>query len=233
MKIIKIILGVTVLACLFACERKKAIPLATFTKPQPANTESLSKFPKRLQGRYLSLEDSSVITINDKLIQRIYDLENKLLIHPNQLDSTAQIRGDTLVFVDIDEKIMKMKIIKHVGDSLLIRHHRIDTLTLFKIGRGDILKKFKGFFFLNTRYDDTSWAVEKVQLAKGVLVVSSILTEADIKKLEEITETETITAQQDTLATVYPQKFTTTKKQFKTFVKNEGFSSSETFIKQK
>jgi len=224
---IKIISAAIILASLFACTPKEAMPVATFNEPQPANIESLPTFPKRLQGQYLSLKDSSMLSINDKFIQRTYNLDFK--IHSKALDSLrqdsrCQIKGDTLIFLDIHKK---MKIIKQVGDSLLIRGHSIDTL--FQIGRNNILRKFKGFYFLNTRYDSDSWEVKKVQLTKGVLVISRILDEADIKKLEEITETET---PQDTVR-ILPHTFTTTKKQFKTFIKNEGFSNSETFVKQR
>jgi len=233
---IKIISAAIILASLFACKKGViAVPVATFNEPQPANIESLPTFPKRLQGQYLSLKDSSILSINDKFIRRTLDFDNK--IHTKELDSMrqnnmCQIRGDTLIFLDDTHE--KMKIIKQVGDSLLLRERFIDTL--FQIGRNNILRKFKGFYFLNTRYDKDSWGVEKARLAKGVLVISST-TKADIKKLEEITgtetEAETETPQDtDTVAVVVP-KFTTTKKQFKTFIKNEGFSNSETFVKQR
>jgi len=229
---IKIISAAIILASLFACDREGviAVPVATFNEPQPANIESLSTFPKRLQGQYLSLKDSSILSINDKFIRRTLDFDNK--IHTKKLDSMrqnnmCQIRGDTLIFLDTHEKV---KIIKQIGDSLLIRERYIDTL--FQIGRNNILRKFKGFYFLNTRYDKDGWGVEKARLTKGVLVISST-TKADIKKLEEITGTETETPQDtDTVAVAVP-KFTTTKKQFKTFIKNEGFSNSETFVKQR
>lgn len=197
---------------LVACE-----PLVTFIEPQPVDTENLSKFPSRLRGVYLSLSDSSILTINDKLIQRTYDFEYK--IHPNQLASTARLLGDTLINVETSER----ELIKQDGDSLLIHIHIVDTL--FLMDYDNVVRKFKGRYFLNTRDDKSGWSVEKMQLSKGQLMISSISTKEEIESLKVITETA-----QDTVA---PYNFIATKRQFKKFVKNGGFSDSETFVKMK
>ncbi len=197
---------------MFACE-----PPVTFNEPQPTDIDNLSKFPKRLQGQYMSLADNSTLSISDKLIQRIYDYDYK--IHPNQLDSTTQLSGDTIIDLTTNEKT----VIKRDGDSLINHAHYIDTL--FQMDYDNVVRKFKGYYFLNTRYDKTSWEVKKIQLEKGQLVISGISTKEDIENLKEITETAT--------DTIPPYKFTATKKQFKKFIKNDGFSDSETFVRQK
>ncbi|MCA6445108.1 MAG: hypothetical protein IM600_16890, partial [Bacteroidetes bacterium] len=76
MKRLKFITTIIILTSLFACE-----PPVTFNEPQPTDTDNLSKFPDRLQGQYLSLADNSVLVIGDKVIQRIYDFDQK--IHPS------------------------------------------------------------------------------------------------------------------------------------------------------
>lgn len=173
------------------------------------------KFPKRLKGVYLSLLDSSTLSINDKLIQRIYDFDYK--IHPNQLDSTTQHLGDTL----IDIKTKKRELIKKDGDSLLIHVYKVDTL--FLIGVDNVLRKFRGYYFLNTRYDNASWLVEKVQLSKGQLVISEISKKEDIENLSKITGND--------LDTISNYNFTITKKKFKKFVSDNGFKDKETFLR--
>jgi len=212
MKRLKLISTFIILTSLFACE-----PPVTFDEPQPTDTDNLSKFPNRLQGQYLSLADNSTLSISDKLIQRIYDYDYK--VHPNQLDSTSRLVGDTV----IDLKTNERTLIKRDGDSLVTHIHYIDTL--FQINYDNVVRKFKGYYFLNTRYDKESWEVKKIQLSKGQLVISSISTKLDLENLKQITETP-----QDT---VPPYKFAATKRQFKNFVKNDGFSDSETFIRQK
>ncbi len=203
---------IIILTSLFACE-----PPVTFNEPQPTDTDNLSKFPDRLQGQYLSLADNSTLTIGDKLIQRIYDYDYKF--HLNQLDSTTRLSGDTIINLTTNEKT----IIKRDGDSLINHVHYIDTL--FQMDYINVVRKFKGYYFLNTRYDKTSWIIKKIQLEKGQLIISSISTKEDIENLQEITETKT--------DTVPSYKYTATKKQFEKFIINNGFSNSEKFIKLK
>ncbi|HOZ51082.1 MAG TPA: hypothetical protein PLU17_04445 [Chitinophagaceae bacterium] len=212
MKPLKLISSIILVVCLAACE-----PLVTFKEPQPAGKDNLLEFPKRLQGQYLSLADSSTLFISDKLIQRVYDVEQK--IHPSELDSHTKLSGDTLFNLTINSS----EIIKRDGDSLITHIHYVDTL--FLMDYDNVARKFKGYYFINKRFDKDSWEVKKIELSKGQLVVSSISTKEDIENLTAITE-----STQDTVA---PFKFTATKKQFKEFVKNNGFSESETFIKQK
>lgn len=212
MKPLKIIFALSILTSLVACETP-----VTFTEPQPPETDNLSSFPERLKGVYLNLSDSSTLSINDKLIQRTYDFDYK--IHLNQLDSTVRLLGDTLINLETNER----EVIKRDGDSLKIHIHNIDTI--FQMDFDNVVRKFKGYYFLNTRYDKTNWAVEKMKLSKGQLIISSISTKEDIENLKEITETT-----QDTLTNY---NFTATKRQFKEFVKNDGFSDSEIFMKLK
>ncbi len=201
-----------ILISMTACE-----PTVTFNEPQLVGTGNLSKFPKRLQGQYQSLADGSVLSIGDKLIIRVYDYDNK--VHLNQLDSTSQLSGDTIIDLETNERT----IIKHEGDSLIVHVHYTDTL--FQLDYDNVVRKFKGYYFLNTRYDKASWEVKKVQLARGELVISSISAKHELENLQEVTE-----SPQDS---VPPYKFSSTKKQFKEFVKADGFSDSETFFKQK
>ena len=196
---------------LFACE-----PPVTFNEPQPTDIDNLSKFPKRLQGQYLNFADNSTLIVSDKLIQRIYDFDYKF--HINQLDSAEQLYGDTIINIETNGKTL----IKREGDSLITHVHYIDTL--FQIDYDNVVRKFKGYFFLNIRYDKSCWVVKKIQLTKGRLILSVISTILDIENLKEITEAN--------IDTVPPYKFSATKKQFNKFIKNDGFSNSETFIKQ-
>lgn len=198
MKRLKIISAFIILTSFFAC-----IPPVTFTEPQPTGKDNLSKFPKRLQGEYLSLADNSTLSIGDKLIQRIYEFDHK--IHQNQLDSILRLSGETIIDLTTNERTF----IKRDGDSLIAHVRHIDTL--FQLDYDNVVRKFKGYYFLNSRYDKESWEVKKIKFSKGQLVIGNISTNLDIENLKEITETP-----QDTVA---PYKFTATKKQFKEFIK--------------
>lgn len=214
MKRLKFITTTIILSSLFACSEYLSV---TFDEPQPIDTDNLTKFPNRLQGNYISLADTSILVIGDQLIQRIYDFDLK--IHPSQLDSNQRLSGDTIINLTFNTR----EIIKRDGDSLVTNIHHIDTL--FQMDQGNVVRKFEGYYFLNKRYDDKGWEVKKIELSKGQLIVSSISTKQDIENLKTITES--------TKDTVAPYKFRTTKKQFLEFIKNEGFSDSETFVRQK
>jgi hypothetical protein len=209
---IKLITSIIILTSFFSCN-----PPVTFNEPQPIDTENLSKFPDRLQGQYLSLDDNSTLSIDDKLIQRTYDFDQK--IHPSQLDSNSRLSGDTIINLITNTR----ELVKRDGDSLVTHIHEVDTL--FQMDYDNVVRKFKGYYFLNIRYDKQSWEVKKIELSKGQLVVSRISSKEDIENLKTITE-----STQDTAA---PYKFATTKKQFKEFIKNDGFSESEKFIRVK
>ena len=191
----------------------------TFQEPQPTDTDNLSKFPKRLQGQYISLRDSSTLIISDKLITRSFDFSKIHLSELDKLDSTFQLSGDTIIELETNEK----QLIKRDEDSLIIRY--IDTL--FQMNYDNVVREFKGYYFLNTRYhyDKTSWVIKKIQLSKGQLIISSISNKQDMDNLTEIIKTP-----QDTVS---PRKFSATKKQFTEFIKNEGFSDNEIFFRQK
>lgn len=199
-----------ILTALFACE-----PPITFDAPQPVDVDNLTKFPKRLKGKFISLADSSFLLITDNLIVREHHFNQK--IHPSQLDSTCILNGDTIFNIVSNSK----EIVVRDGDSLITHVHYSDTI--FEMNNDHVLRKYKGHYFLNTRYDNESWEVRKMDLSKGKLTVSSIASKEEIEKLEEITA-----SIQDTVA---PYKFNLTKKQFKEFIKSEGFSESEEFVK--
>lgn len=203
-----IVLSINVISCK---------PSVTFEEPQPKNEKNLSSFPKKLQGDYLSLSDSSKITIEAKTILRIYDFNQTF--HPNQLDNTMRISGDTLIDIDTNERT----VLKRNGDSLISHFHSVDTL--FQISEEAILKKFRGYYFLNFSYHEDGWEVKKLQYKKEKLTISSISQKEDIENLKSIMESD-----QDT---VIPYKFKASKRQFKEFVKNDGFTDSEIFVRSK
>jgi hypothetical protein len=213
MKLLRFISTIIVLTCFFGCE-----PTVTFNEPQPADTDNLTKFPKRLQGQYLSLEDSSNLFVLDNVIIRTYDYES--ILHPNQLNNiNATLSGDTLIDNPTNEKTA----ITYLGDSIKLPIHCVDTI--FQLDYDNVVRKFKGYYFLNTRYDKANWEVKKVKLAEGQLVISRISTKLEIEKLIEITDSPN--------DTVPPYNIKATKRQFKEFIKSDGFNDSETFVKQK
>jgi hypothetical protein len=205
----KLLLTCLATTLLFSCA-----PPVTFNKPQPSDTNELTKFPKRLQGHYQSLSDNSLLHLTDKMITRVYDFDYRF--HLNQLDSSNRITGDTLINLETNERDLLIR----EGDTLVQHIHYTDTL--FLISETNVLKKFKGYYFLNLRYTEDNWQVKQLALHKGQLSIGTISTQQDINQLKEISESAS-----DSL----PYQFQPTKKQFKKFVKANGFSETEAFVK--
>ena len=208
---LKFITAIIILTSLVACA-----PPVTFNEPQPTDTDNLAEFPNRLQGHYLSSADSSALIIDGKTVQRIYDFD--YTIHSSQIDSNSRLFGDKIINLTTNIR----EIVKRDGDSLITHTSYIDTL--FQIDYDNVVRKFKGFYFLNHRRDKESWEVKKIEFSRGQLIVSSISSKEDIENLKAITE-----STQDTVA---PYNFAATKKQFKEFVISKGFTDSEKFIRQ-
>jgi hypothetical protein len=197
---------------LYACQPSE---IFTFTEPQPFGVKNMSNFPKRILGNYFSLSDKSLLKISDKYIIRINDFDVKF--HPNELDSTESIIGDTL----IEKRPHEKALVKKVGDSLIYHIHKIDTL--FQLNNTHVLKKFKGFYFINTKYDTLGWVVKKLALSKGRLTISSI-SKQDFKQLKALSE--------NPKDTIPPYKIIATHRQFRKFILNNWFSDDEIFVRQ-
>jgi len=196
---------------LFSCQPSHQF---YFDKPQPADVAAIGGFPKRLQGPYLSLSDSSFLQITASSLIRSYDFE--IRTHITQLNSNQQIIGDTL----FDLKSSKGELIQIEGDSIVTYIHEMDTL--FTIDELNVLKKFKGYYFVNIYMPPDTWQVKELEFSHGKLILSSISPKEDITQLKAITETT-----QDTSSYV----FSPTRKQFKKFVRNQGFRDIEEFVK--
>jgi hypothetical protein len=192
---------------LFACQAP-----VTFKEPQPKDVASLGGFPQRMQGKYLSSEDNTLLRVTSNSMIRIYDFDQKL--HLSQLDSNLQIIGDTL----FDLRTNTGQVISVEGDSLTMHIHEQDTL--FKIDDLNVLKKFKGYYFMNIYVPTDTWKVQELEFSQGRLILSSINPKKDLAQLKVLTE-----STQDTA----PYIFSPTRKQFKQFVRNEGFRDREVF----
>lgn len=214
MNIIKYIFLLLIFFLLFNCAGGIEI---LFHEPQPVGTKNITYFPKRLQGKYISLSDHSTLLISEITIRRIVD--EVIIMHKSELDSNFKISGDTLFHND---ELMNGFITKRIGDSLEAHFHYENII--FQINNDNILRKFKGYYFLNSfDKDHNGWSVQKIELSKGQLTISHI-DSTGLNNLKKITE-----LPQDTIGQIY--NFKITRKQFKEIIKSEGFGVDEVFIK--
>jgi hypothetical protein len=214
MKKIKIISVFLILTNLFACSTNE--PPVTFNEPQPAETSNLSRFPNKLRGNFLSLNDNSLLIISDKLIQRVTTIDN--VIHLAELDSNSRLSGDTIFNSRTNSRI----VVTRKGDSLYHHGRYIDTL--FQIGINNVLRRQNSNYFLSTKHDDESWIIQKINISDDQLLISNISLEMDMENLKMITKL--------TQDTIPPFKFSATQKQFNNFINSGGFKATERFVNQ-
>lgn len=182
-------------------------PVVTFNQPQPEGVDSLTAIPKKLIGRYVGNDGASMLIIdrNEMILQYDYELK-QLKDSVNWEDMTKEERNKFIV----------------EGDSVI--EHVIDSDTLFIFSEDFALKKYKGYYFISSRYNENSWFVQKLKLQKGILTIGTISTEDELKTLEKINESPVDT-------TSYQIKFS--RKQFHEYIDNEGFSDVDTFVRAK
>jgi len=201
------------LLLLFSCKE----PLVTFEVPQPENSQILKEFPKRIRGTYYDLENNAELQIEKYIIRKLLFFQDT--INVSQLDKNEIIVGDTLYILKTKEKFKITKI----NDTLFVNYTLTDTI--FQIGENGTLKKYKGNFFLNKKLENLEfWEVEMLSIKNGILQLKGIKTENEIALLEEIIETKK--------DTIKPFTVKPTKRQFKEFIKKNGFTDGETYIKK-
>lgn len=209
-KNIYLIICGTILVC-FGLFLTSCDPQVSFGDPQPGDVKEISSFPKTIQGNYSNEEDSSLLTIMEKEIRRTYYWDAKGSL--KDLDTNLHLVDSNLVSTDGTEKIPVLVI----GDSFVMNSNfYVDTL--FKISDNNVLKKYKGYYFLNVKNEDNNWNVTRLTVNRGIVSTGKVTSFEKIKELQEITETSDSTS----------YDFNVTPGQFKKFMK-KGFSDDATF----
>jgi hypothetical protein len=210
------IFGLVVLFLMLSCGEQRIVD---FLSPQPAGKKDFSSLPKRLQGHYSNLTDYIDLEITNYHVIKCHIGKDTIDLR-DSLFNSVEIKGDTLYD---KETSMKFKF-RRLRDSLITDFYYIYIDTIIDLKKGDKLRKMKGYFFLNQKYGDSSWGLRKLILKNGVLNLNHISSEEEIKLLQTITETK-----QDSIR---PFVTNPTKKQFREFIKKNGFSTGESYIRK-
>ncbi len=156
-------------------------PDIRFLEPQPENKRDLNSIPKSYQGQYLSKSDSSILTIDSKMIFQ----EWKGISKVSEIEMQEEL--DTIYSEDIeieysDNWTMKIDV---EGDSATIKTYGIDTL--FVLNEKTKLRKFKGYLFLNYARPDSTWRVKLLKLEDNQLEFEDLVNHSEIDSLREVT----------------------------------------------
>ena len=156
-------------------------PEVRFLEPQPKNKHDLKDFPKEYQGRYMSKSDSSILTINSKMICQEWSGFSKVS------DVEMQDELDTIYKEDIKIEISNnwTMTVNVEGDSATIETYGIDTL--FLLSEKTKLRKFKGYLFLNYSSPDSTWRVKILKLEDNQLDFEKLVSPSEIDTLREVT----------------------------------------------
>ena len=202
------------------------MPNLNFEEPHPSNDKNENKFKRKYQGTYLCLSDSSILTIDkDKIIQEWYIVAK---FTKAQLDTTEgiEIKEGLLYSEDSKEPFP----VEFIGDTAVLEYHF--NKTIFRLSDNQVLRYFKGLYFLNFRESDNLWTVKTLTLDKeGILTINRIYGgEEEIQKIKDITTVEEIT---DDEGKVVDYKVRPTKKELKEIMKSDLFKEGTQFQKIK
>lgn len=197
----------------FSCEPQSIVK---FKDPQPVGSENLNSFPSRFTGHYVNDETSLAMIISAQQIVSRHEAD--LAEHKDSLQNYFDIAYDSIL-----DKETSARYHFTINGDTAYWHHTLPFDTIFSIEKGGVLRKLRGHYFLNMPVDSGYWNVRKIDLVKGKLVVADIIDSADIANLQEITQT----ANDSTYV------FKPTRKQFKKYVKNDGFAAERILYKIK
>ncbi len=210
----KISFNILFVLVLFGCGEDRV----SFEVPQPDGLRNEKIISQKIIGIYRSLDDSSRLVINSDQIIKIVNTKVAGLLSEMDSVDRIKIKHDT-VFSEIDHKTQFDISVKK--DSVVYHIHYYDTL--FSFLKGDVLRKFKGYYFLNKENHPSQWRVIKLGTTKNGVVIGTISKEEEINNLRELTNSKS--------DTVY--NFKPTRKQLKEFLKERGFQQEERFVKIK
>jgi len=192
-------------------------PDLTFNTSQPEDTKSLKSIPNRLQGTFLSEQDSSIIDINETDIIESFYYKWKFKYDP--MDSLYKLLGDSILDVEKGEMYFAQK----EGDSLLVNIFEKDTI--FSTLRGNLIKRFRGSYFINIYHEEKGWEVKKIDIINSLLTIAWISDKDEINSLKKMGQS-TISEK--------PYRISLSKKQFKEFVKEQkGFKTFRAYFRIK
>lgn len=161
-------------------------PYIWFKVPQPEGKPNLKSFPEEIMGEYLSVEDSSIIKIDNDQIIRQY--REKLIMSLSQFkEETGDSISTDTSFTFTDN--WKFKVISK-GDSVQIYSSRDEEL--FKISEKQLLREYKNYYFLNYKDTNEFWKVKVINTFDDTLEFDYILSTKDMKLVRKITKVETV-----------------------------------------
>lgn len=201
-------------------------PEINFEEPQPEGDRNELKFRNKFQGSYLSMHDSAILTVyEDKIVQKWHLV---IEVPKAEFDTTEgiEIRDGMIYSKEIPEPLP----FRQHGDTIVIDWDF--DLTIFDISPDQVLRYYKGLYFLNYKKPDNFWNVKVVSLnRKGILQINKVYGgQQQIEGLKQITEVDDIL---DESGNVVAHKIHPTRRELKDILKSDAFREGSEFQKIK
>jgi len=160
-------------------------PYIWFKVPQPEGEENLKAFPDELHGKYRSALDTVMIIIHPDKIIREYR-ENMVMSQAEFMNETGDTISKDTSFMFSDNWHIT---IHTTGDSVKVYSTKDEEL--FHISEKQLLREYKGYYFLNYKDTNNYWKVKLLRLEQDSLEFDFILDEEDLQNIRNITSIET------------------------------------------
>jgi hypothetical protein len=156
-------------------------PTVLFNSPQPAGKRDIIQFPPRYRGAYEGLDDTSYYLVEKYMIRQ----RNKTDIKTPRLEIDTNkdviLQDNFLIIRETGEKVP----VTLRNDSVFGTYIYYDTT--FMISDKGILRKFKGYYFMNFKQDEDQWMVYKLRFAKdGTASACGISKDDELDQIKEI-----------------------------------------------
>lgn len=207
-----VVLGLSIVSC---------EPEVGFTEPQPSDVENAEKFKRKFTGKYLCVEDSSILIVSKREILRNWNFE--VTVDSNENIETA-VRN---INVDADEADL---VITPNDDS---SSYIVDfTKEVFKLGNNRILKYEDRICYLNYENSDGTWEVRILKFDNdGYLTINDL--SLGVGDLEEIRNTTEVSEKTDEEGKVIAYQIQPSRKEFDELLNTDFYESGQKFIKIK
>ncbi|MEQ8325298.1 MAG: hypothetical protein RIC15_03610 [Vicingaceae bacterium] len=142
-------------------------PELRFEAAQPESGKNRSSFKKKYLGNYVGLTDSSILSISSTTIKQEWQYDGKIAkTDVDTMKDVQLVNGYILGLTEGDSIPYTV-----VGDSISYQWRPKETL--FSISEHQVLRHYKGMYFLNSKIDDY-WVVKLLKFNKGILELTNI-----------------------------------------------------------
>jgi len=167
-------------------------PQVKFVQPQPKDGKNLTRIPREYYGQYSCNTDSSILVIDSTSVVSYWISEEIVprdSIVEIERDLKLAIKRDTQIYVsEKRENWLSNGLyldIKFKGDSVKVNVKAENRM--FEISDSQLVRKYRGYCFLNTKTTDGIWLVKVLHLKGTALNFDDLLDTEQVKKLKGVT----------------------------------------------